>query len=415
MMTLFNIILGVLVAAVGVAILVARNLTEICQPNEALIFSGGRYRMGKKTVGYRVIQGGRGLRIPMLERVDRLDLTNMSIDISVKGAYSRGGIPLNVECVANVKVAGHEPVIGNAVERFLGRNRNQIAAVARETLEGNLRGVLATLTPEEVNEDRLKFAQSLLHEGDDDLKRLGLVLDTLKIQNVSDDVGYLDSIGRRKSAELQMASRIAEADNKAAAAERSAENQEVQKFAEIDARIEVAKAEAARRIGEAKAKRAAGVAEAQAEVAAQLARARAEVPVQEARIEKLRLQLTADRVRPAEARKEAEIAKARGEAADIVEEGKARAESLRQMVATFDDAGDSARQIVIAQKLTTLVDGLMSTVGDVPINKVSVIDARLNETAPDPAIAAATTSEKLKHTLGLDVPAMVRNLTGTTG
>ncbi len=75
--------------------------------------------------------------------------------------------------------------------------REQIMAVARETLEGNLRGVLSTLTPEEVNQDREKFAGELLHEADHDLARLGLELDTLKIQHVSDDKGYLDSIGRR--------------------------------------------------------------------------------------------------------------------------------------------------------------------------------------------------------------------------
>src|SRR5438270_918676 len=81
--------------------------------------------------------------------------------------------------------------------------------VARETLEGNLRGVLATLTPEEVNTDREKFAQELLHEADHDLAKLGLELDTLRIQHISDDKGYLDSIGRRQTAELLKRSRIA--------------------------------------------------------------------------------------------------------------------------------------------------------------------------------------------------------------
>src|SRR3954469_8986812 len=148
----------------------------------------------------------------------------MSIEVSVKEAYSRGGIPLNVHGIANVKISGEQPVLDNAIERFVGVDRDRIMAVAKETLEGNLRGVLATLTPEEVNEDKIKFAQSLLSEAEDDLRRIGLELDTLKIQDVSDDVGYLDSIGRRQSAEVQKRALIAEARSKSDAAVQAAHN-----------------------------------------------------------------------------------------------------------------------------------------------------------------------------------------------
>ena len=117
---------------------------------------------GRK-IGYRTIKGGRALRVPLFEVVDRMDLTNMPIEVQVQGAYSKGGTPLNVHGIANVKIAGEQPVLDNAIERFLGVPRDKIMAVAKETLEGNLRGVLATLTPEEVNEDKIKFAQSLLN------------------------------------------------------------------------------------------------------------------------------------------------------------------------------------------------------------------------------------------------------------
>ncbi len=408
-MTTLFIILGVLATAAGAVLLAVKNLTEICGPNEALIFSGSKYRMGERVVGYRLLHGGRRLRVPLFERVDRIDLSNMIIEINVRGAYSKGGIPLNVEGVANVKVASTEPVIGNAIERFLGRGREEIMAVARENLEGNMRGVLATLTPEEVNEDRLKFAVSLLHEADDDLKRFGLCLDTLKIQHVSDDVGYLDSIGRRQSAELQMTSRVAEAENKAAAAERAAFNLEQREVARLDARIAVAKAEAERRINNAETRKGAAIAEAEGEVAARVAKANAELPMQKARIDKLRLELEADRINPARANRDAMIAKARGDAADIVEEGRARAASLREMVNTFDEAGDNARQIVVAQKLNALVDGLMTTVPAAPVGKLTVIDSGLNGGAgTDLVVSAVTANEKLKHALGIDVPAMLK-------
>ncbi|MER3462489.1 MAG: flotillin family protein, partial [Armatimonadota bacterium] len=97
------------------------------------------------------------------------------------------------------------------MERFLGKSRVEIMQIAKATLEGSLRGVLATLTPEEVNEDRILFAEKLVQEVEHDMTALGLVVDTLKIQQVTDDVKYLDSIGRIKSAEIVREARIAEA------------------------------------------------------------------------------------------------------------------------------------------------------------------------------------------------------------
>ena len=76
----------------------------------------------------------------------------------MQGAYSSGGIPLNVHAIANVKLSSDPNLVRNAVERFLGSGMEQIAMVAQQTLEGVLREVLAQPTPEEVNEDRLKFA-----------------------------------------------------------------------------------------------------------------------------------------------------------------------------------------------------------------------------------------------------------------
>ena len=129
-------------------------------------------------------------------------------------------------------------------------------AVARETLEGNLRGVLSTLTPEEVNQDREKFARRAARtRREHDLARLGLELDTLKIQHVSDDKGYLDSIGRRQTAELLKRSRIAEAENHALSAENAAENLQNQEIANRGRDRDRAR-RGARRIAEAQTRRA---------------------------------------------------------------------------------------------------------------------------------------------------------------
>jgi len=414
MMNLILIVGAVGVAVILLIVVIVARLTYICPPNEVLIFSGGHRAVdgARRTVGYRLVQGGRGIRKPMVEIVDRMNLGNMSIDLRVTGAYSKGGIPLNVQGVANVKVSNQTSQLANAIERFLGRSRDEIMMVARETLEGNLRGVLATLTPEEVNHDRDKFAAELLHEADADLARLGLELDTLKIQHVSDDKGYLDSLGRQQSAELIMRSRISEAENQALSAERSAENQQTQEMARIDAEISKARAEAARRIGEARTRKDALIAEQRAEVLAQVAKSSADREVQKARLAQVRFQLIADKVKPAEARKAQMIAAARGSASRIIEEGKASAAAIRHLAQTWSGAGDNARQIFVAQKLTSLVQTLMGTVGDARIDKVTFIDQQLlgrNGAGGNFAVNAALTNEQLKSTLGVDIAQLVRN------
>jgi flotillin len=399
------------VALFAILILVWKNI-EICAPNEVLIFSGPHRQVNGRTIGYRLVQGGRGFRWPLIEVVNRMDLTNMAIDIRVASAYSKGGIPLNVDAVANVKIASVEPTIGNAIERLLGKSRQDIMTVARETLEGNLRGVLATLTPEEVNQDREKFAESLLQEADQDLTKLGLELDTLKIQNVSDDRGYLDSLGRKQSAAVIMRSRVAEAENKARAAERNANNLENQEIAKINAEVDKARAEAERRVIDAQTRKEAMIAEARGEVVALVAKAQAEVAVQQARMEQVRLQLEADYIKPAEAKRQQMIAEARGDSATIVERGKATAEALRRVATTWREAGDSARQIFVAQKLGGLVGSLMSTVGEIKIDKVTFIDQDLARSGSNFAVNAALTAEQLKHTLGIDVPALLDRVAG---
>ena len=168
-----------------------------------------------RTVGYRILKGGRTLRIPILEKVSWMDLNTIPLEVSVTNAYSKGAIPLNVQGIANVKVSSAEGLLENAAERFLDRPTEQIGQIAKETLEANLRGVLATLSPEEVNEDRLKFSHQLIDEADDDIKTLGLELDVMKIQNVTDDNQYLDSVGRRLTAEVVKQARVAEAERMA--------------------------------------------------------------------------------------------------------------------------------------------------------------------------------------------------------
>ncbi len=378
---------------------------EVCEPSEVLVFSGNKG-------GYELVHSGRKLRNPILHKVDRLDVTNMVIDLHVTNAYSKGGIPLTVRAVANVKIGSIKPHINNAVERFLGMSRKEVIEVAQETLEGNLRGVLATMTPEQVNDDRITFANNLSEEAEEDLQSLGLMMDTLNVQSVADNQGYLDSIGRQQSAKLLMKSRVAEAHNRAEAAEEDATNQEKRALAKVDAQMQIAKAEAERRVIDAQTRAEAMVAEERGQVGALVAAARANLDVQRARLEQVKRQLAADVIQPAQANKAELEAQAKAKAAQFVEEGKANVIALQELIDTWNAAGESARPIFLLQQFDTILDAMMSTVQEIDIGKITVIDSNLDKVDRQGALPlkAASGSEQIKETLGMDIPKMLQGL-----
>lgn len=399
------IIVIIVVVCVFVIALGLKNLLYIAPPNKVIIFSG-------RPSGPKFIKGAWGVRIPIFERVDHIDLSNMVIDLSATNAYAKGGVPLNVQGVANVKIAGHEPVLNHAIERFLGKGRAEIMGIAKATLEGSLRGVLATLTPEQLNEDRNAFAVKLVAEVEADMTGLGLVVDTLKIQNITDDVHYLDSIGRVRNAELKSRSRIAEAIARADSIVRNAENSELEVRAEVTAAIEVAKADAEKNLADILSRKGALVAEELADVAALVAQADAEVKVQTERIEQVRYMLEADVVAPAKAQCEAKEQNAKAKVAPIVEDGKARAEALRSLAASWNRAGDQAREIFLLQKIEPIIDKLTDTISDTKIEKVTIIDSKMGGGGTNPAQLLAL-SEQVKEVFGIDVVSKLQEMSAT--
>ncbi len=400
-MTTVAIIVGVVIFFLLIFLLSLPSLIYICAPNEVLIFSGARRKDGNKEYGYRLVKGGRGIRIPFLERVDRINLTNMPIDVSASNAYSKGGIPLTVQGVANVKIAGHEPVLNNAIERFLGKQREEIVAIAKATLEGSLRGVLSTMTPEQVNEDKILFAERLVHEVEGDMTTLGLVVDTLKIQNVHDEVNYLDSMGRKRSAEIISSARIAEAKAKAESIVRSAENREQEQRAVIQGQIEAAKADAEKRLVDALSQRDAVVAEELSVVAAEVARSKAEVNVQTARYEQVRLRLDAEVVQPAMANAEAAQARAKAQYANIIADGEARGDALRAMAHAWDAAGPSAREMMLSQKIELLIRAIGESISSTPVETLTMMSSSTGSNNQVNQLSNLAT--QIKEVMGIDV------------
>jgi len=393
------LILGTL-AILGI---IRANL-KICQPNEVLIFSGRKRHLGDgSTVGYRVIQGGRGFRIPIIEKVDRIQLNTIPIDLTVSNAYSKGGIPLVVRAIANVKISSNEAELNNAVERLLGKSLDDVQTIAKETLEGNLRGVVASLTPEEVNEDRLKFARELLDEADNDLGVLGLQLDTLKIQSVEDDRGYLDAIGRQSTAQIISSAEVVEA-----------QNREQAKLAEAKADLEITRAQNDVRMLRATLAANAEAEEAKISVAAQVAEAIAQQELAEQEILLSEKRQRADVIVVAEAERVAKEEVAKGNAARIFEDGQAEVDVLAKKLQLWKEAGSDAERLFLIQMLPDILKEVIKTVDNLTIDKLTVVDSGQGGSGTGvPAvfgqIAGATPAllESLKASTGVDIAGLL--------
>lgn len=405
--------------AVVALIQVIKSFLHLCPPNQVLIFSGRNRKLADgSSRGYRTIFGGRGFRMPFIEKAHYMSLAVMEVPISTRGAYSQGGIPLNVDAIANVKISSDPIIVTNAIERFLGRDPNEIRRVAKETLEGHIRGVLARLTPEEVNEDRLKFADELSRESEMDLSKLGMHLDTLKIQHVGDDQHYLDSIGREAIANVIRDAEMSESDSK-----REAELTE----AEATGRANVTKSQVEAAISQMRNELRKIQADLESQVkseeeitlaAAREARATAEQELQLIRSELEGIRLQSDTVIPAEAHRTAQQLKARGDAAVVRERGAAVGQSVTLMHDAWTDAGTDALAVYLIDEIEGLLREAAKGVGKFHVGSVNVIDSGRGQVlaayaANYPALLKLV-FDSVAETTGIDIPKAISGA-GLTG
>jgi len=357
------------------------------------------------------------MRVPILENVEAMDMSNISVPMSVNGAYSKGsddkpGIPLSLHAVANVKISSDPRFMGNAIERFLGQGRAEIAQVAKETLEGHLRGVLATMTPEEVNEDRLKFADTLTDEAEPDLAKLGLHLDTLNIQHVSDERNYLESIGRTRIAEVLRAAEIAESDAERTAREAEASAKARGHVAHTNAQARILQKENELRHIKADLDGTARSEEERAIAGAQAARAEAEKALQEIRGTLEQLRLAADVTIPAETERRVRELLAAGKAASIAEDGRAQAAALSEVAQAWRESKGHAMDMYVLQNLEEIFGVVAGAARKLKVREVSLIDAGDGKTLPSyvssyPAAVGALLQE-ISRSVGVDIARVIK-------
>lgn len=341
-----GVVVGIVISLLIVLMLLSKNYIKV-SPNQAAVISGRTRKLGDgTTVGYRQVRGGATLVIPFLEKVEYLDLNVITVPLTTTRAYTGQGVPVSVKAVANVKIKGDDSSLRAAAERFLGMPQEEFHRLVFQTLEGHLRAILGTLTVEEINNDRQSFAQKLTSEAAVDLEKMGIGLDALTIQEISDEEGYLDALGKRRTAEVKRDAEIGQAEaNRDSKIKASLALQEGEKvrlstealIAQSNRETEIQKAQVAAEIQKerAKANQAGPLAEAKAqqevvaeEVRIEKIRTQEQISVQEQEVLRKEKELEATVVKQAEAERRASVLRAQGlqEAAILEAEGKKQAQ-----------------------------------------------------------------------------------------
>lgn len=409
----WGLILGAAVVVGAIVLAFIKHNMVICEPNEVVVISGRERVVDGTRVGYRVIKGGRGFVTPIVESVRRLSLTNMAIDIKIGKALSKGLIPMSIDGRANVKIAGKpEDGMHHAIERFLGKSHQEISNVARETIEACLRGVIATVSPEEANTERLSLEKQVEERARADLKGLGLVLDLFKIQNTSDEQGYLAAIGRKRNAEVQRDAKIAEATAEAESRSVSADQRQRGRVAEVQAEMKIVEIENKLAVHKASLEAESNRAQEKARSAGQIARAQEERELETARSSANEMKFQADVVIPADAERRALELKAQGHSAKILENGKATAEAIRLMQSQWQEG--KTKELFLIQMLPDLLDKTTRAVSEnLKVDKLTVLDSGNGNGLPNYVKNITNSSmvilEQLRTTTGIDLAAILQN------
>ena len=339
------VVLVLSLALLGVFWVLAKRYRKV-PPNEVLVVYGRKTSEGR---GYRVVAGGAAFIIPLLEEYSTISLNLIQIPLRIENTPNVDGVLITVEAVGNVKVSSEPELLAAAIERFLGYDLAEIERQIHDILEGQLRQIIGTLRIEEIVQKREKITEQVTQNAAMDLARIGIRCDLILVNRISDNLGYIEALGKKRTAEVIRDASIgqAEAERDATIRASNARREGEQTRLDNDAQI----AAAQRDLDKKRAQYAALVAEQDAIAAQAGPKASAiatqdvkkqEVKVQEveteARIavsmkeaERRQKELIATQIRPAEAQREAIVLTAEGEAnaAVVRAEGEAKAMRVR--------------------------------------------------------------------------------------
>jgi flotillin len=398
---------------VGFVVMVLITLTAVARryrrcPSDRILVVYGKIAGGGGGLSAKCLHGGACFVWPVIQDYQFLDLTPIPIDIKLEGALSQQNIRVNTPSTFTVGISTEPGVMENAAERVLGLTLPEIQELARDIIFGQMRVVIATMPIEEINADRDKLIENISNGVEVELKKVGLRLINVNVQDITDESGYIDALGKEAAARAinEAKHKVAEQMKSGEIGKANAERDQRVSVAsagatavegENTAKVTIAKSDASRREAEAEAERRAAAAEkvkqAQAleesyaaEQAAERVRAEKEEATQYANvlvpadIEKRRIETLAEaeaerirRVKKGEADGIRQVMEA--EAAGAMAVLSQKAEGLRALVAAAGGSPELASLLMVTEQLPGLVESQVKAISNLKIDKITVWDS----------------------------------------
>ena len=385
-------------------------------PSDKILVVYGKVGKGQSA---RCVHGGGVLVWPLIQDCCFMGLTPMTINIPLQNALSQQNIRINVPSTFTVGISTDKSIMTNAAERLLKLKPNSIEEMAKEIIFGQLRLTVASLTIEQINQDRERFLEAIRKNVEPELNKIGLYLINVNITDITDESDYIESIGKKAAAEAINKAKVDVADQEKTGAvgeaeanrekdikvaENEAQAVKGKKKAEADRRVYVQGQEADAVTGENLSK--AEIANVNAVLAEKEAAAlqRGEVAKREAVVEIQKAQYKAEQERlnaeevvkkeidkrkieiAAEAEAERLRREAKGEADAILLKYEAEAKGIRQvldskaagyqaLVGSCDGDAKSAATLLMIEKIEDIVARQVEAIKNLKIDKVTVWDS----------------------------------------
>lgn len=410
---MFGLMIAAALVLISIFVFIA-NQYKRCPSNKIIVVYGKTG--GEKTA--KCVHGGGTFIIPLIQDYGVLSLEPMTTDIDLRGALSKGNIRVAVPSTFTFGISTDPAIMINAAERLLGLSKMDVINQASDIILGQLRLAIATLTIEEINQDREKFLEQINANVNTELNKIGLEIINVNIKDITDESGYIDAIGKKAAAEAINKAKVevaqqeklgavgeasANKEKEVQVAEQTAQTQIGRTNADREQRIKTAELEAQAVEGENVAK--ANIAEYNATLAVkqadafregEVAKANAQRDVllaqkeqEEAKlkkeelarqeVEKLKVQVQAD----AEAERQRRIAlgeadaiKAKyfAEAEGVKAVLEAKAKGYEELVKISNNRPEIATSFLMIEKIESIVEKQVDAIKNIKFDKITVWD-----------------------------------------
>ena len=419
---------------------------KIAPPDTALIISGflrRRYKVRNhdgtvavKQFGYRIVRGGATFWVPAVERIDKLDMCLMQVDIkTAQPVPTKEYISVLVDAVANIKIGSDDLSIATAAEQLLHYDSDHIKALAKDVLEGNMREIIGQMTIAELVQNRDKFAQESIKAAMSDMGNMGLEIINLTIQNFSDkDNNVIETMALQNIVDKERDAKIARAkaeqeghkaeiEAQAIIAEQNKELELRKAAYKMESDQEKAKADETYKIEQERIRKTYETERA----AAEMTRLLKETELKKQQVEIERERLNVEVREKANAEKDARIARAEAErferqakadaelyesqkAAEAIEmKGRAEAEAIRRKAEAMQLYGQAAMLEMVVDKLPVVARAIGEPLGQT--DKIILFgEGAATGLTRDVTGSMMQSFEAIKAATNLDIPGLLNKV-----